>query len=98
MANVGNNLAFEEDIAAEEGYNDDEEIQVDDVNPGNALGHEFNGRAAQPPPPPPRVPQPVPRGYEAPTVILRRGFGSLEFPARRPFAYEGNTSPKRLIE
>ena len=98
MANVRNNPAFEEDIAAEEGYNEDPEIQVDDVNPRNALGHEFNGRAAQPPPPPPRVPQPVLRGYEAPAIIPRRGFGSPEFTVMRPFAHEGRTSLERLIE
>ena len=98
MANVGNNSAFEEDIAVEEGYNEDPEIQVDDVNPGNVLGHEFNGRVVQPPPPPPRVLQPVPRGYEAPAVIPRRGFGSPEFPAMRPFAHEDSTSLERLVE
>ncbi len=46
MANAGNNPAFDEDIAAEEGYNEDQEIQVDDTSEGNNLEREFNGRPA----------------------------------------------------
>ena len=89
MANVENNPAFEEEIGAEEDYNEIQEIQADDINEGNNIGREFNGRPAQPTPPPPRVPQPVPRGYEAPTVIPRRGFSNPEFPPRCSFAPEG---------
>ena len=98
MANAGNNPAFEEDIAAEEGHSEDQEIQVDDTSEGNNLEREFNGRPAQLPPPPPRIQQPAPRGYEPPAIIPRRGFGSPKFPTRRQFAPKGSMSPDRLVE
>ena len=98
MANIGNNPAFEEDVPPEEGHNETQEIQAGDTNEGNMFSQEFNGRPAQPPPPPPRVQQPVPRTFEPPAVIPRRGFGSPEFPARHPFAHEGSASPERVIE
>ena len=98
MANIGNNPAYEEDIVAEEGHSEDQEIQVDDASEGNNVERECNGRPTQPPPPPPRVQQPALRGYDPPAVIPRRGFGSPDSPTRRHLVPEGSMSPDRLVE
>ncbi len=76
MANAGNNPAYEEDIVAEEGHSEDQEIQVDDTSEGNNIEREYNGRPAQPPPPP-RAQQPAPRGYDPPAITPRRSFVSM---------------------
>lgn len=111
MANATNNPIFEEDTAVEDEYNEIGEIQAADEAKVNAIDREPDARAAaqraapepralQPPPPPPRAQkQFMPRGYEAPVVAPRRGFGSPGFASKRPFiSLAGSGSLERSYE